>query len=53
MFRRDVEGATWLTHWKPPETLTMKPPEGDYRDRLPVRPEQIAEQYAPVVKAGP
>lgn len=53
MFRRDVEGATWLTHWKAPETLTMKPPEHDYRDRLPVRPEHIAEQYAPVVKVSP
>ncbi len=26
---RVVEGATWLTHWKPPETMTMDPPEGD------------------------
>lgn len=52
MFRRDVEGATWLTHWKLPETFTLAPPEGDYRDRLPIRPEHIAEQYAPVVKAS-
>ncbi|BDA45424.1 hypothetical protein COCOBI_07-2110 [Coccomyxa sp. Obi] len=52
MFAREVEGDTWLTHWKLPETFSLSPPDGDYRDHLPVRPEHIAEQYEPVVKDG-
>ena len=50
MFMREVEGETWLTHWKLPETFSLSPPDGDYRDHLPARPEHIAEQYEPVVK---
>ncbi len=53
MFVREVEGETWLTHWKLPETFSLSPPEGDYRDHLPARPEHIAEQYEPVVKVIP
>lgn len=51
MFARAVEGETWLTHWKLPQTFTLSPPDGDYRDTLPIRPEFVAEQYKPVVKA--
>jgi hypothetical protein len=50
MFTRLYEGETWLTHWKLPESFTAKPPDGDYRDTLPVRPEHVAEQYKPVIR---
>ena len=48
--QEEVEGAVWLTHWKLPEDFTLEPPDHDYRDSLPIRPEEIAEQYAPVVR---
>ena len=40
------------TFWKVPEDVTLTVPIGDYRDRLPTRPEDIAEQYASIVKVG-
>ena len=53
-FRRQEEahGAVWLTHWKLPEDFALTPPEHDYRDRFPVRPEDVAAQYAPVVRVS-
>lgn len=39
----------WFTHWKVPET-TLVSSQADYRDTLPTRPEEIAEQLASVVQ---
>ncbi|KAK9829617.1 hypothetical protein WJX72_006908 [[Myrmecia] bisecta] len=44
--------STWKTYWKPPEDLGLTKPEKDYRDRLPIRPEDVALQYQSVVRDG-
>lgn len=44
--------SAWITHWKVPETVTLASPQSDYRDMLPRRPEELAEQLAPVVQVG-
>ena len=43
---------TWLTKWQIPEGCTLPEGHGDYRDRLPLRAEDVAEQLAPVVQVG-
>ena len=45
----EIEGAVWLTWWKDPG-WAVSPPEHDYRDTMPLRPEDIAELYAPVIR---
>ncbi|KAK9866401.1 hypothetical protein WJX84_011609 [Apatococcus fuscideae] len=43
----------WLTYWKQPdELLGLKMPEGDYRDRLPSRPEDVARVYEGLPRMG-
>jgi hypothetical protein len=49
--QEEIEGSVWLTHWRDPG-FTESPPDHDYRDSLPLRPEQIAELYAPVIRDG-
>lgn len=45
-------GNAWKTNWKVPEGVTLRSSQTDYRDSLPIRPEDIAEQLAPVVKVS-
>ncbi|KAK9850266.1 hypothetical protein WJX84_009716 [Apatococcus fuscideae] len=43
----------WLTYWKQPdELLGLKMPEGDYRDRLPTRTEDVARVYEGTIQDG-
>ena len=40
----------WITRWKVPESATLTSTQSDYRDILPRRPEELAEQLADVVQ---
>ena len=42
--------SAWFTRWKVPENISLVSSQEDYRDTLPTRPEEVAEQLASVVK---
>lgn len=42
--------SAWRSSWQVPPEVTLVASHGDYRDHLPLRPEVVAEQLAPVVK---
>lgn len=42
--------SAWISRWKVPEHITLVSSQADYRDTLPTRPEEVAEQLASVVQ---